>query len=61
MERPNYSVPQNTPAQIAALLTKAAERKTVYVDPNGDAFWLNPDHAAAIHARHGGQLFPPSR
>jgi hypothetical protein len=60
-KRPAYSVPENTAPEIAAVLLRSAARRTVYVDPQGEAFWLKPEKAQAIHARHGGQLFPPSR
>jgi len=57
--RPEYTVPANTPADLAALLLNAAKRKAVYVNPKGEAVWLNPPCAQAIAKPHGGTVFAP--
>ena len=60
MNRPEYVIPPNTPLWLAKTLSVASTHKWVYIDVRGNAFWLNEGHAKAIHAKHGGQLFPPN-
>jgi hypothetical protein len=60
MNRPTYEVPANTSAPMAAMLKAAADRKAVWIDPAGEAFWLNDlAQAEAIAAKNGGLVFPP--
>lgn len=57
--RPEYNVPCSASPATQALLAEAAKRKTVWVNPEGQPFWLNHDRAVAVHAKNGGQIFPP--
>lgn len=59
MSRPAYTVPANTPAPLASMMMAAAARKAVWVNPEGEAFWLNETaQAEAIAAKNGGTVFP---
>jgi hypothetical protein len=57
--RPEYPMPADLPPALAQLMVAKAATRTVWVNAEGVPFWLLPERAAAIHARHGGQLFPP--
>ena len=57
--RPNYVPPASASPKMRATLAAAAKRKTVWVNPEGQPFWLNHDRAVAVHAKNGGQIFPP--
>ena len=58
--RPSFPTPANLPASLAATMVAAADRKAVYVNLNGDAFWLNDTaQAEAVAAKNGGTVYPP--
>lgn len=60
MNRPVYEVPSTVPANLAALMMEASHRKAVWVNTDGQAFWLNElAQAEAIAAKNGGVVFPP--
>ena len=56
--RPVFQIADDAP--MAAMFREAAERKTVYVNLDGEAFWLNSQaQAEAIAAKNGGSVYPP--
>lgn len=60
MNRPEYPRPESLPAHIADLMVAASRRKAVWVNTDGEAFWLNDQRQAeAIAAKHGGVVFAP--
>lgn len=60
MNRPEYPNPTELPASLAAKIVAASLRKSVWVNAEGVAFWLNDlARANAIKAKHGGVVFPP--
>lgn len=57
--RPEYQVPTTVSPATQALLAEAAKRKTVWIRKGGKPAWLNHKTAVRIHAKYGGQIFPP--
>jgi len=60
MNRPAYPTHDTLPAAIAAQIVESSLRKAVWVNSDGEAFWLNDlAQAEAIAAKSGGTVFPP--